>query len=326
MTWSPLDYAEAYTNRGWRVFVLSGSKVPVANCAPCHREHTTPDVMESCTCLMCHGFYAATTDLERVREMLRLQPRGMLAVRTGAVSGLAVVDVDFEKFVGDVPAADDPAYVTMSGLDERQLLPGTLMQSSGSGGLHLLYAHPGGYLMSGARKYGPNVDSKADGGYIVVAPSVSRSGPYAWTPDGRCDHPLTQMPEELAAIVRPKPPEPKPIVSVTPWTRPGSRSRLHALIDTVLTSPSHTRNDRLYWAAKKAGEMVAANEIEESAAVAVLTDAGLAVGLLGNPAQPCTRLCWTVADGAFRLPPRCRGLASAPASPRLGPAGRHVAG
>nr|MBA2768504.1 bifunctional DNA primase/polymerase [Sporichthyaceae bacterium] len=138
----------------------------------------------------------------------------------------------------------------------------------------------GGYLMSGAGKYGPGVDSKADGGYIVVAPAVSRSGPYEWAGDGGFDHPLTPLPEPLAARLRPAEAGERVTVPVTPWARPGiSSGRLAGLVRVVLDAPSNTRNDRLHWAAKKAGEMVAAGEIAEQLAVAVLTDAGIEVGL-----------------------------------------------
>ncbi len=274
-----LDHALAYVGRGWHVFVLSATKSPLRNCQRCREEHTTATLMESCTCLTCHGFYAATTDPDRIIEMLGSHPRGMLAVRTGAISGLAVVDVDI-TFDGDLPAAGDPGYRTMCELDRQRLLPGTLMASTGSGGLHFLYAHPGGYLMSGAGKYGPGVDSKADGGYIVVAPSVSRAGPYSWTGDGRHDRPLTPLPGALADRLRPTEPVVRPRVQVTPWARPGvATRRLAALVRVVLDSPARTRNDRLHWAAKKAGEMVAAGEVDEQLAVDVLTDAALTVGL-----------------------------------------------
>ncbi|MGI8900683.1 MAG: hypothetical protein ACR2HA_07095 [Nocardioides sp.] len=133
--------------------------------------------------------------------------------------------------------------------------------------------------MSGAHKYGPGVDSKADGGYIVVAPSVSRSGPYWWTGDGRHDHPLTSLPEPLAAMVRPHEiPARRP--QVTPWTRPGvAVRRLTGLVRVVLEAADGERNDKLHWAAKKAGEMVATGEVEEHVVVDVLIDAGLSVGL-----------------------------------------------
>ena len=48
----------------------------------------------TCGHLTCHGFYAATTDPARVAAIVAAVPRGQLAVRTGAVSGLVVVDVD----------------------------------------------------------------------------------------------------------------------------------------------------------------------------------------------------------------------------------------
>jgi len=279
---SDLEYALAYAARGCHTFVLSASKSPMRNCDLCRAEHLNSQEMETCTCLTCHGFYAATTDPARITEMLRRHPGGMLAVRTGAVSGLAVVDVDIKTWREDGwPSTSDPGYLTMSALDERRLLPGTLMQTTGSGGLHFLYAHPGGYLMSGAGKYGPGVDSKADGGYIVVAPSVSPSGgPYRWTGDGRHDHPLTPLPEPLAARLRPVEPPERSTVPVTPWTRPGiAAGRLTGLVRFVLDAPAGERNDRLHWAAKRAGEMVTAREIAEQLAVDVLTDAALAVGL-----------------------------------------------
>ena len=134
-----LDAGWAYAARGWHVFALTGTKAPFANCATCRAEHTTPAQMEACECLHCHGFYAATTDPDRIRAMVD-RPGGMcLAVRTGEVSGLAVVDVDIKTWREDGwPSTSDPGYLTMSALDERRLLPGTLMQTTGSGGLHFV--------------------------------------------------------------------------------------------------------------------------------------------------------------------------------------------
>jgi len=279
---SLLDFALGYADRGWHVFVLSTSKMPVRNCGPCSQEgvHDTVAEKEGCPCLTCHGFYAATIDPDRITEMIRRQPRGLLAIRTGAVSGLAVVDVDIKSFDDSgFPASYDPGYLTMSGLDAERLLPGTVMQSTGSGGLHFLYAHPGPgfYLLSGAGKYGPGVDSKADGGYIVVAPSVSRSGPYTWTPDGRYDHAITALPEALADRIRPPA---VAVVTARKATGPcGVRTRLGGLVAAVLRAPVGQRNDLLHWAAKKAGEMVAAGDIDQRTAVAILQDAGTEVGL-----------------------------------------------
>lgn len=282
MTDPRLPYALGYIARGWHVFVLSASKVPIRNCNPCDLQHQASDAKEACDCLTCHGFYAATTDPDRVTTMLQRHPRGLLAIRTGAVSNLAVVDFDFHKWHNGSPAADDDAFQTMTALDRRKLLPGTLMQTTGSGGLHMLYAHPGDYVQTCPRIFGPGVDSKADGGYIVAAPSVSKSGPYSWTPDGRYDHELTVMPDALAEIARPKKVERRAPV-LTPWARPGqASSRLAGLVKTVLEAPDGKRNDCLHWAAKKVGAMVAAGEIDQSGAVDALIEAGTAIGLTPN--------------------------------------------
>lgn len=273
--------AFSYAAHGWAAFVLSAGKVPVKNCADC-AEHTTPAAMEACECLSCHGFYAATRDPDRLREMLRRLPRGLLAVRTGAASGLAVVDVDFATFDADGTVdRSDPGWRTLSELDRAGLLPGTVMQMTGGGGLHLLYAHPGGYLMSGAGKFGPQVDSKADGGYVLVAPSRGRSGtPYAWTGDGRFDHPLPPLPESLCARLRPPAPSPVRTVHPAAFARPGvGRARFAAVLQRALDAPAGERNDLLWWAAKVAGEMIGAGELAEVLAVEALQQVGRQVGL-----------------------------------------------
>ena len=125
--------------------------MPIANCERCRLEHTTPPHMEACECLTCHGFYAGTLDVARIEEMLRLNPRGLLAVRTGAVSGTVVIDVD------------PPGITTMRVLVGDGVLPRTVAAVTGRGGYHLVYAHPGGKVLSGAGKGGPGVDIKADG-------------------------------------------------------------------------------------------------------------------------------------------------------------------
>lgn len=75
-----LDYAA----RGRAVFMLGRTKRPVANCPAC-RDATDDHDPQVCDCLTCHGFYAASTDPDRVRAIVAAVPGGLLAVRTGAV-------------------------------------------------------------------------------------------------------------------------------------------------------------------------------------------------------------------------------------------------
>ncbi len=118
---------QSTTCPGWPVFLLGRNKRPVANCAACRDAGPGHDPA-GCGHLTCHGFYAATLDPGRYAAMAELVPDGMLAIRTGAASGLVVVDID--------PAHD--------GTIAAHLMPPTAYVRTGSGGWHLYYAHPGG--------------------------------------------------------------------------------------------------------------------------------------------------------------------------------------
>jgi hypothetical protein len=191
------------TRRGWPVFVLSSSKVPVPNCERCRKEHTTPQQMRGCGCLMCQGFYAATLDVARSKEMVRLHPRVFLAIRTGAVSGTVVIDVDVR---GPRDAPDDRG----------RLLPRTLAQRTGR--LLIAYAHPGVRIASGSGKGGLGIDIKSDDAYIVAArPSTrapaGRAGGWGRSPRRRA---------AAAGLGRPREPE-RPTLPANSWRRSGQR-------------------------------------------------------------------------------------------------------
>ncbi|GAB7040706.1 MULTISPECIES: bifunctional DNA primase/polymerase [Catenuloplanes] len=188
-----LDAALAAADRGWPVFMLGRSKRPVANCTDCPSAEADPrHDRESCPCLTCHGFYAATRDPDRVAEIVAAVSRGQLAVRTGASSGLVVVDVD--------PAHD--GIRSMSALIQAGMLPPTARVLTGSGGMHLYYAHPGRPIPCSQSVLGPGLDVRADGGYAVLPPSIhQRTGrAYRWADDGR---PVEEMPPALAAACVP---------------------------------------------------------------------------------------------------------------------------
>jgi Bifunctional DNA primase/polymerase, N-terminal len=254
--------------RGWPVFVLSSSKVPVPNCERCRKEHTTSQQMRDCGCLTCHGFYAATLDMARVQEMVRLNPCGLLAIRTGAVSGTVVVDVD---------ARGLPA---MRQMIADGLLPRTLAQRTGSG-YHLVYAHPGVRIASGPGKGGPGIDVKSDDAYIVAAPSVhpGTGRPYRWL--GSLTDELAPLPqhwvERLRESDRPKLPERVP-VEVVRGTRYAIGALRRQLVE-LLDAEEGTRNDTLNKSAFAMGQLVGAGTLDEKDAVAVLEDAGQRIGL-----------------------------------------------
>lgn len=265
-----LSAARDYIALSWRTFVLSPSKTPVANCERCRAEHTTPAQMESCTCLCCHGFYAGTLNIARIDQMLRLHPKGLLAKRTGACSGTVVVDVDAPH---GIP--------TMHELIADGLLPRTVVQRTGSGGYHLIYAHPGVRIPSGAGKGGMGVDIKADGGYIVVSPSIHpRTGrPYQWI--GSFADDLTPLPQEWVERLR----EPERQARSSPSPLPaagGNRYAVGALrrqLGELLGALEGTRNDTLNRSAFALGQLVGAGMLDGESTAAVLEDAGQRIGL-----------------------------------------------
>lgn len=164
-----MAWAAWYVSLGWQVFVLaadsSGGKVPSANCARCNPKSSAyePHDMATCPCLLCHGFYAATTDLDRIGDMLRTLPTGFLAVRTGRASGVFVLDVE-SKDRGDLPTGLDIVddWENLNGWP----LPPTLTARSVSGGLHLYFRLPAEVTVCGTVVERNAVEVKGEGGYV----------------------------------------------------------------------------------------------------------------------------------------------------------------
>jgi len=98
-------------------------------------------------------------------------PTANVGIVTGQISNLIVLDVD-PKHGGD------------SSLErlERQFgsMPVTVEATTGGGGRHLYFAHPGGFVRNRAG-IAQGIDLRGDGGYIVAPPSIHPSGGrYAW--------------------------------------------------------------------------------------------------------------------------------------------------
>jgi len=266
-----LAAARAAAERGWPVFLLGRTKRPVANCSACQPGAHDP---AACTCLTCHGFYAASTDPERIARMITAVGSGQLAVRTGAASGLVVIDVDPDH--GGTPSLDR--------LMAAGLVPPTAHVLTGSGGLHLYYRHPGERVPSRPMPGYPGIDVKADGGYVVLPPAVHpRTGrAYRWAANGRD---VEEMPPALTDACHA--PSTPPLVPPTthrgePATAPLRGAGgipfpdrlLAAHLDTVTRAPEGKRRTTLYGAARGVARMIAAGALDYAAGVAALTEAG----------------------------------------------------
>jgi len=121
-----------------------------------------------------HGFKDATVDPQQVREWWDKVPTVNVAIATGSVSNLLVIDVD-SRNDGE------------SGLDKLRRDHGNLPQTPlviTGGGRHIYLRHPGGQNRCSTGELAPGIDIKADGGYVVAPPSLHPSGPaYRWDKD-----------------------------------------------------------------------------------------------------------------------------------------------
>ncbi|WP_308200872.1 bifunctional DNA primase/polymerase [Actinoplanes sp. M2I2] len=259
-----LAAALALAAEGYPVFLLGRTKRPVANCPACPKADADPSHdPETCECLTCHGFYAATRDPDRITAMHRAVPAGLLAIRTGTASGLAVVDIDPRNGGTVLP----------------ELMPPTRCVRTGSGGWHLYYRHPGGTLA--AKLHGhPGIDLKADGGYVVAPPSIhpSTRQPYRWVGD----RPVIEMPPPLLAACRPTEAPAPPAAGPTETSNGRGISSPPALLaahlDAVTRAPEGRRRNTLYGAARGVARMVAAGALTATDAHTALYAAGRAAG------------------------------------------------
>jgi KaiC/GvpD/RAD55 family RecA-like ATPase len=113
-------------------------------------------------------------DPDKLDKRLASDPTRNLGLRMGAQPcGWQLITIDV-----DAPGALDPL------IEKWGELPETLTARTGSDGTHLVFRWPAGRELPGnaASRHAANVDIRAQGGQIVVAPSVHPNGNrYQWT-------------------------------------------------------------------------------------------------------------------------------------------------
>jgi hypothetical protein len=143
-----LSAALRYAELGYRVF-------------PCAPGNSTP--------LTDHGFLDASTEVEQIERWWGQYPTANVAIAT---AGLLVVDIDGV----DNPWPGDPER-------SADLVQTGAMSLTPHGGRHYLFRRPAGKLWrSTESRLAPHVDTRTDGGYIVVPPSWRPDGAYSWVP------------------------------------------------------------------------------------------------------------------------------------------------
>lgn len=116
-------------------------------------------------------FQARRPDSSEIQQWFGRWTKANIGVITGQISGLVVLDID-PGHDGENSLADL----------ERQYgkLAETVESRTGGGGRHLYFQYPG-FPVRNRTAVAPGLDVRADGGYIIVPPSIHPSGrPYVW--------------------------------------------------------------------------------------------------------------------------------------------------
>lgn len=180
-----VDYALAYTHRGWRVFPLHSIRQGSCSCGreSCHSPGKHPRTK--------NGVKDATRQPEQVRQWWTTWPDANIGIATG--QGLYVIDIDTTK--GGSLEPSSPAAN-----DFRPLLQGSLAVRTGSGGYHIyLSLDPSLRLGNTAGSLGKGIDTRGEGGYVVAPPGRNQHGPYTWL-SGQKE--LLPVPQKLLTLLR----------------------------------------------------------------------------------------------------------------------------
>jgi Bifunctional DNA primase/polymerase, N-terminal/Primase C terminal 2 (PriCT-2)/D5 N terminal like len=124
---------------------------------PCKRKDKAPPVER--------GFKAATRNEQQIKDWWARWPNAMIGVPTGSSSGIDVIDIDVkpQEFIDGFSFL--PQWESLSPLIVR----------TPSGGAHIWFKSDG-KVRNSTDRLGPGIDTRGDGGYVIVPPSRNIDG------------------------------------------------------------------------------------------------------------------------------------------------------
>ena len=191
---TPLRDAAVYYAQEWDVPVFPlqpMGKEPLGACVP-------------------HGFKDATRDLRQIEAWWRAHPHANIGMPTGRVSDRFVIDIDVDTDTGKDGTATWARLINEHGdVDAPTVL-------TPRGGQHLYFRYVKGLS---SRKLGPDIDTRGNGGYVLLPPSIVNGKSYVEDVGASFDDiPLCEPPawiierlltSQQAADVAPVPPSGK---------------------------------------------------------------------------------------------------------------------
>lgn len=264
-----LDAALSYARLGWGVIPLhwpvGADRCSCGGGGPKHGTGKHPRIGSWGP--DCDEGEGASWDEDVIREWWRETPHANVGVETGWGSDIFVLDVDGEKGAASLAALER---------DFGALLP-TVEARTGSGGRHLVFAHPGrDFEVTTRAGIAPGIDIRGDRGLIAASPSRHKSGSrYEWTrPPGSI--PVALSPAWLLVLVqgkrREEPAWELPPLLVAESTARGKGALRKVAGDIAAAQPGYRNraiNNGPFWI----GQLVARGEIALDDARQVLVTA-----------------------------------------------------
>jgi len=250
------------------------------------------------------GFYAATANPETIKRLRRIADRN-IGIPTGSISGFWVLDID--------PGGEDKVRRLEA---ENGALPATRTVITPRGGRHMWFQYTGP-VPSTAGRIAPHVDTRGDGGYVVVPPSVTARA-YSWSDDPPGD--LAVCPHWLLELIRKKPfISERAAAAIRPPTDSSAGSRTNAYGSAALNreiaalgvTAAGGRNNALNRTAFRLFQLVAGHELRKAEVFHGLIDACHRNGLIRDDGERSVRATIrSAANAGLKLPRSRRGTAA----------------
>lgn len=137
----------------------------------------------------------ASNNPMQIRKWWSRWPDANIGLATGK-SDLLVIDIDEKKGVSGMESWRDI-------LMEHDIDTDTITQLTPSGGEHIFYLCSDKRLRNTANGLGEGIDTRGDGGYVVVAPSVNgQGGVWEWDKELHpADKPIAPLPDTLKRLL-----------------------------------------------------------------------------------------------------------------------------
>lgn len=286
--------AHAFIERKWPVLALIPGTSRPMSCDLCNSRsprYVPHHGIDDCPHApdYCHSFHAATLDHAKVESWFDRFPNANVGVSTGP-AGLVVVDCDTAGHGhGEITDAAYQMEGVNDGLDVfalaltkyKQRFPDdTMIVDSPSGGLHLWWTLPENVTIRSRNGFfGPLVDVKSTGGYIVAPTSSKPAGEYKRWSGAVEPAPAPPWLLHHLKLTGHYPPPPQPQRHYR--HRGGADSAeglraLDAIADKLARAEEGTRHAQLCTATTAAAHLVADGRVTEDQALDVIRDAGYA--------------------------------------------------